>query len=285
VRFLIAGALGEVGSTVSSALASLGHEVVPVSSREGVGALGTKEAVAEIAQGGVEVVLSAAGRGDRRATDRTGQESTSPLAAAAERHGLPAVLLSTTRVLEGLPGDFAEDAAPACSTPYAQANADNEALWLQSAPAMGAIVRITNYFCEPRLRDSPQSLLLPWSLVTEAVATGAVVVRSSATTSREFVSADDVARAVLAVVENAPPARACATAPGLTVSLADLMDCASEALECSGLGRPAVTFGDGLSPAATCRPGWLHEHGWSSALTLGEMTRAITSWLARVDLD
>lgn len=288
MKILMAGALGEVGSSVSSALESLGHEVVRVSSRHGqagVSAWGLEQAVAEVMQGGVDAVLSASGRGDRRLTDRTGQEATPALASAAQARGIPAVLLSTTRVLEGLTGSVDDDAAPECSTPYARANADNEIAWLQEAPTVGSVVRITNYFCQPMLVDSPQSLLLPWSLVTEAVRTGAVVVRSSATTSREFVSAGDVAQAVMTVIHDADPARICATAPGMTASLSDLTRCTSDALASAGLPRPTISFGDESSPVPTSRPGWLREHGWSSTLSLDDVTRAITSWLDRVDLD
>ncbi len=284
----MAGALGEVGGSVSSALDSLGHVVVPVSSRGGrigISALSLDEAVMELEVGDADALLSAAGRGDRRTTDRTGLESTSVLARAAEKRGIPAVLLSTTRVLEGRTGICDDDAQAMCSTAYARANADNEIEWLQSAPSTGSVVRITNYFCEPMLADSPQSLLLPWSLVTEAVRTGGVILRSSASTSREFVSARDVAQAVMTVIQGPDPVRICTTSPGMTASLADLAGCTSDALSAAGLPRPSVTFGDESSPVSSCRPGWLHEHGWSSTLSLEEMTRAIASWLGRVDLD
>lgn len=288
MRIVVAGALGEVGGTVSAALESLGHVVLPVSSRAGrdeVSAIGLGAAVEHVRCGCVDAVLSAAGRGDRRMSERTGQESTPALAHAAELTGIPAVLLSTTRVLEGLSGDIEEDAHAACSTPYAQANADNEAAWLEAAPTYGSIVRITNYFCEPKLADSPQSLLLPWSLVIEAVRTEAVEVRSAASTSRDFVSADDVARAVLAVAESPASVRVCATAPSLTVSLADLAECTAAALADAGMPRPTISFGRVVGPVSTFRPGWLRQHGWSSSLSLDEMQRAITSWLSRVDLD
>lgn len=288
MRILVAGALGEVGSSVASALEAAGHEIIPLSSRApdvGVAALSLPAAVIEMQQGRVDAVLHAAGRGDRRVSDRSGREVTAELAAAAEHCGIPAVLLSTTRVLEKSTGGYLEDDAPDCETPYAVANAQNEAEWLQGAPVHGRILRITNYFTPPMTATSPQTLLLPWSLVTEAARTGTVHVRSSAEVSREFVGARDVAEAFLTVVAHADAGLICATAPGLSVSLGDLVSYTVDALAAVGRPRPSVTFGDSGSAQAIGRRGWLHEHGWTCALSHKGMTRAIAAWLERVDLD
>ena len=79
MRILVAGALGEVGRSVSIALVDSGHEVLPVSSRAPIrgtsDAIDLAAAVVAISEGRVDAVMSAAGRGDRRAAERTGLES------------------------------------------------------------------------------------------------------------------------------------------------------------------------------------------------------------------
>ena len=287
MRILVAGALGEVGRTVAAALGAAGHGVLPLSSRAPLE--GEPEAVPlqagldAIATHAVDAVVSAAGRGDRRPVDRTGQEVTALLASASAEAGVPSVLLSTTRVLEGWDGDVAEDAEARPRTPYAEANAANETLWLESGGR--SVLRITNYICPPSSLGSPQALLLPWSLVTEAVGSGHIGVRSGAGLAKEFVGAEDVARAITLLLTAADAPAACATAPGRVLTMEDLAHATAEAVVRAGGSRPTVSFGpDGPSPAAVL-PGWLAARGWAGALTPEALTGMIAEWLTSQRID
>lgn len=283
MRILVIGALGEVGNSVSAALTARGHEVVPVSARAPLAdrsdVVSLTEALRAISGHQADLVLNCSGRGDRRASDRSGVDTTECLGDAVAASGIPGVLLSTTRVLEGHSGDFLEDANPLATTPYATANAINEAKWLASAGARMHVLRITNYFCSPQAINSPQAQLLPWSLVTEALETGSIVIRSGAALTKEFVSADDVARAVtlLAADSSAPPV--CATVPGAALSLGELASATLSALERVGRTSVQASFGPDGPPGPNCRPGWLATVGWRGLLTPDQISEAITSWI------
>ena len=310
MRILVAGALGEVGRTVSAALADAGHDVVKVSSRAyDLGEpdlLGFTEALYLLRlsrrQGGhppvgpvfggfsgqvrqltptpVDAVLNCAGRGDRRAGERTGRDATDALADAVQAAGIPSVLISTTRVLEGYDTDHTEDAEPRTRTPYAAANAGNEETWLDRAGTQAHVLRITNYFAAPSTGDSPQAQLLPWSLVTEALDTGHIGVRSGASLAKEFVGAADVAGAVVRVLQSNDAPQIVATIPGATLTMADLVTATQRAFVASGRPEPTASFGpDAPTTAPTIRPGWLAAHGWHGALTGDQVTDVITNWL------
>jgi nucleoside-diphosphate-sugar epimerase len=277
----MAGALGEVGRTVAAALNVAGHEVVALSSRAPIAArpevVTLQGGLELVAQRDVDAVVSAAGRGDRRSVERTGLESTALLAAAAKRAALPSVLLSTTRVLEGWDGDVADDAEARPRTPYAEANAANEALWLESGGR--SALRITNYICPPSSPTSPQTQLLPWSLVTEALETHRIGVRSGAGLAKEFVDGGDVARALTLLLGDPDAPSVCATAPGTVLTMRDLALASSDAIVQAGGTRPEMSFGpEGPSPAAVV-PGWLAERGWSGALTAEALERLIREWI------
>ncbi len=281
MRVLVAGALGEVGRTVCAALAEDGHDIVRVSSRApmaGAPEVVSLEASATMVDS-VDLVVNCSGRGDRRQGERTGLDAAEVLAPAAARAGLPSVLISTTRVLEGYDGDPDEDAPPRPTTPYAMSNAANEEQWLDHGGQ--SVLRITNFFAPPASLASPQALLLPWSLVTEALATGHIGIRSGPDLRKEFVSAADVAAATLLLAVSADAPRVVATAPGLSTRLRDLATATAAAVETSGRPRPTASFGpNGVQPPGS-RPGWLAEHGWSSRLTLEQITSIVTQWILR----
>ncbi len=285
MRIIVAGALGEVGRTVGAALGELGHSVVGVSSRapldESPEIASLVASVDLIRSGEIDLVVNCSGRGDRRLGERTGQEATDALAAAVAAAGIPGVLLSTTRVLEGYDVDYDEDAPPRALTPYAQANAANEDAWLGSAGSRAHVVRITNYFAPPGQFSSPQSLLLPWSLVTEALASGEIGIRSGPSLAKGFVSAGDVARAVLVVAASSDAPAVCATVPGSSFTLQALADVVGSAVVAAGRARPSVTFGPDGPVGAACRPGWLAGRGWSGALTPDAIEQVITGWVLR----
>lgn len=285
MRIVLAGALGEVGRSVGSALEQLGHEVVRVSSRapalEMPGVVGLDVACELVAHGGVDGVVNASGRGDRRAVERTGHGAAGVLAQAASSSGTPSLLLSTTRVLEGRrrAADETADAEP--RTPYAQANADNEAWWQDSGGS--SIVRIVNYLCLPSAADSPQTGLLPWSLVSEALDEHRISVRATPSTEKEFVDAADVASAVELVLAAADRPAVCATVPGTIFTMRDLAECtAATVTEVAG-HEVAVTFGVEAATRPVVREGWLAAHGWSSRLSYGRLAETIRAWLETQD--
>lgn len=283
MRILVAGALGEVGRTVSSALEDLGHSVVRVSGRGSASAdvLDLAAAATLVRDGGVAGVLNCSGRGDRRVVERSGLDATSVLAPVLREVGVPGVLISTLRVMEGYSADFAEDAPPQPRTPYAQANADNEAAWLELADASGHVLRIANYFAAPAATGSPQAGLLPWSLVTEALASGQIGVRSGPSLAKEFVSASDVARAVLMVLSTPAAPAVCATAPGASFTLAALVEAVQAALAQAGLSTPPASFGSDGPAVAACRSGWLAAEGWRGDLDAVSVRDAVADWIER----
>jgi nucleoside-diphosphate-sugar epimerase len=277
--------MGEVGRSVAAALHEHGHRVIEVSSRAPLAdapeAVGLDAAVELIRGGEVGAVVNAAGRGDRRPVDRTGLDAAGQLGPACADVGVPAVLLSTTRVLEGHDVDYREDAPPYPVTDYARANANSEQEWLRVGGPRACVLRITNYFCQPSSPESPQSLLLPWSLVTEAMRSGRIGVRSGPSTSREFVSATDVAQAVRVLFDTPPPSRVCATNPGLPVTLSDLTGAVQGAFAALGRAVPSTSFGVDTGSAPSCQPGWLADLGCAGQLTLADVQKSIEDWMLR----
>lgn len=277
------GALGEVGRSVGRALSDLGHEVLPVSSRAGssdVGAHTLEDAADLVVSGAIDLVVNAAGRGDKRMVSRDPAFVSGAIGEACERAGVRGVLISTVRVLEDATEPVAGSAPAQCHSDYACANADNEQEWLGAAPEFGHVLRLANYFCAPMGVDSPQTQLLPWSLVTEALANGRITVRSASTVAREFVSAGDVAQALVAIAQVESPARVCSTVPGLLLTLEQLTTCVSEAFATHGLPRPEVSFGSDTASGPMLRPDWLAGTGWASTLTDGEVVGAVGGWLS-----
>lgn len=287
MRVVLVGALGEVGHSVGAALTRLGHEVLPVSSRSHNvdGSVHSVESAARlIASGDVDLVVHAGGRGDKRGLgpDATGQvvPVTRIIGQACEDSGTRGVLISTVRVLESATEALPGSAPAQCHSDYARANAANETLWLECAPTCGVVLRLANYFCAPMDSDSPQTHLLPWSLVVEAMNSGAITVRSAPEVSREFVDAHDVAAAVITIATDENPAQVCSTIPGLHLSLAELTSSVCEAFTVVGRPVPTVSFGADRAGGPDLLPDWLAEHGWASTLTPPKVTRAIAEWLS-----
>lgn len=283
MRILVAGALGEVGRTVSLALEDLGHTIIRVSSRAAeLGAAGVVDfdVALELVRGdAVDAVVNAAGRGDRRLDPRSGLDATARLAPALRATAIPGVLLSTTRVLEGYESSHAEDAPAHPTTAYGESNAANEGAWLDEGGRTARILRITNYFAAPSSLDSPQAALLPWSLVTEALASGHIAVRSGASTAKEFVSAADVAKAVLLVLSSRQAPSVCATVPGAAMTLTDLVAACQAAFVAVGLREPTASFGPDGPAGPACLPGWLADAGWRGELTTSGVSQAVAAWL------
>ena len=277
------GALGEVGSSVGQALTRLGHDVQPVSSRtvvSGASVLSVDSAIEAVRGNGFDFVVNAGGRGDKRAEARNPRPVTRLLGEACERSRVRGALISTVRVLEDAQDTVTGSAEPRCHSEYALANEHNEAEWIRAAPTQGHVLRLANFLCAPSQVDSPQVQLLPWSLVTEALLTGAIKVRSTSAVSREFVGPDDVARALIAVGRADAPPQVVSTIPGLRLTLEQLTNAVSDALEASGALRPTVSFGEETSTGPVLVGDWLSRNGWSALITPSEVSSIIAQWLS-----
>lgn len=280
MRIVLAGALGEVGRTLHVALNARGHDVIAVSSRAPLpghpDVVGLAEVTDLLATSDIDALVQAGGPGDHRATDRDAIAwSRALLNAWSDR---PAVLISTTRVLEGYDTQPDEGAPGNPRTQYAHANTDHEDLWLERPQAR--VLRLVNFFGRPSEPSAPQNKLLPWSLLREGWEQGAVDVRSQASTWKEFVSADDVVRAIeLLVAEPLSPPIVTA-APGFRATLQDLVDASARACESAGGRFVTATFGSQpASQAWSWERSWLARQGWSSELSLDRMTEEMTGWL------
>ena len=286
MRIVVVGALGAVGGAVAHPLSELGHEVIRVSSRvqSDSTVISTGEALELVSAGSIDLLIHAGGPGDHR-TDRDSWESlTSSFAAAladsyARGSGVRGVLLSTVRVLEGYESDFLESAPAIARTIYAQNNERNEALWLEAGGPSAVVLRLANFFSAPSSLDSPQAALLPWSLVTEALATGAVGIRSGANFSKEFISGSDIATAVLCIASASTVPSVMATVPGLTVSMGDFAGVVQRAIARVELSVPEVSFGPDSAVAPRCASGWLAQSGWSAGLSLTAIENAVVEWI------
>ena len=288
MRILVAGALGEVGRSVSKALVREGHVVVPVSSRAplaGSETLGLIQAGELIRKRQVDLLVVASSQGDHRGIVASGINTCEELAPVVSATGIPSVLLSTLRVLEGYSQPIAEDVTASPNSDYARANAANEALWLRESGSNGVVLRIANYFCIPQAIDSPQTRLLPWSLVTEACDSDAITVKSGPRTSREFVGDEDVARAIEVLARRRPESRICATLPGYVANLGELTSIVEEAFSIEGLPVPISSFGTQDTTPTSVIATWLAANGWTSTLSQAHIVESIRIWLRRYHCD
>ena len=280
MRIALAGALGEVGSSLCHALLNRGHDVLHISSRQDIATdseiMSVSAAAQRISDGAIDVVVNAAGPGDRRVLERNVLEPAQQLADAAQRAGIPAILISTVRVLEGYSNAPLEDAPPSPETVYAQRNTELEEEWMLRSTA--STLRMANFFGAPKNPHSPQTDLLPWSLLREGWQTGEIRVRSGAQAMKEFVDANDVARAIETLVESGVFGVRVATSPGVRLTMAQLATASADACHTFGIDVSSF-FGSDNSSAEPPRATWLTQHGWHCQLTLGEMTRIMTAWL------
>lgn len=285
MRVMLMGIRGEVGRTLGASLVARGHTVLGVSTRPVLQAdavLSLAEATAALRGGEVDLLVNCSGRGDRRVVERSGLDATAVLAPVLAERRIPAVLISTARVFEGYSGEIADDAPPRARTDYALANAEHERLWLELAGPSAHVLRMTNYFAPPETLTSPQASLLPWSLVTEALETDHIIVRSAEEVSKEFVSAGDVASAVELLVTAPDAPRICATTPGAVISLAALVGACQGAFADCGLEVPAASFGTDANAGMSLRPGWLAQQGWAGGLDESTIRRSVAGWLREV---
>ena len=281
------GAQGAVGSSLHDALAQGNQTVRQVSSRAPLAGhpdvIDLQQALAEIQSESFDLVVHAAGPGDHRADREAWELVTKQVASAVALSGIPGVLLSTIRVLEGYESDFSDDSSALPRTVYAENNALNESVWLHTGGPSASVLRLTNFFSSPASFNSPQAALLPWSLVTEALLAGAVGIRSGSNFSKEFISGADIASAVVHIATSfssgADVPSVMATVPGLTVSMADFAWVVQRAFARVGLVKPRVSFGPDSPIGPRCASGWLASSGWAVGLSLASIEDAVVEWI------
>lgn len=278
MNIVVAGALGEVGSSLVSSLRLLGHEVTRATSRALLSDGEDLTHLSALDLSGCDLLINAGGRGDLRPGTRTGLEATRSLVSKCEASGVRGILISTTRVLEGATGPINCDGPAFPITDYAKANAALEEAWLVGKGLQ--VLRLSNLLILPQRQGSPQSRLLPWSLVREALGTGHIHIRSSPDTTRDFVTCQDVVSAVsMMATEDASP-RVTSSIPGTRISIGEMVSSVIAAFERQSREIPSASFGTTRGMQPMIMPGWLSQRGWVSEVTLEALTDSVTAWLA-----
>jgi len=280
VQIALIGALGEIGSNLDHAFHKLNHTVIPFTSRRGAatGEVRELESLTNVlASGQADAVVHAGGPGDHRG-DRDWQSTMTQTLAVLESSDIPSILLSTVRVMESASADFADDAVPQPGTPYGQANAECEDIWLDGRNVNRSVLRLANVFARPTRPNSPQERLLPWSLVEEIRETSCLHIRSGGNAVKSFVSPTDIAHALLLMLAgNAPTITT--TAPAFTTTLRELSMLTAHVFE-EASGIPVdVSFGVETPEGPMCRTSWLAEHGWKTSLRTSDIESEVRSWI------
>jgi nucleoside-diphosphate-sugar epimerase len=280
VRIALIGALGEIGLHLDHAFRRLGHTVIPFTSRRGAttGEVRELESLGSLlASGQVEAVVHAGGPGDHRG-DRDWQSTMARTLAVLESSDIPSVLLSTIRVMESASADFADEAVAQPGTPYGQANAECEDMWLDGRTVNRSVLRLANVFARPTRPNSPQERLLPWSLLEEIRKTSCLHIRSGGNAVKSFVGPADIAHALLLMLTGNAPAIT-TTAPAFTTTLGELSMLAAHVFEEVSGHSVDVSFGVNTPERPMCRTSWLTEHGWKTSLQTSDIESEIRSWI------
>ena len=282
MHIVVLGGAGEVGSAVAAHFAMHDHTVTKVSSRPMMaqhGFMSIDDAARLVCTNKASLVVNASGPGDIRGSNHAWISRASAVAEACQASKTPSVLISTTRVMEGYEQDYEENDPPRPRTEYGRGNALSEAFWLEHAGDRATVIRATNVFLEPSHRDSPQTRLLPWSLVLEGVERGEIVIRSSRSSIKYFISIADLCSAIEIVHQTQPIPRVVVTTPAISLTLSQLTDIAQRAIQ-NTLGWDISTrFGSDEAKARRCESGWLSEHHWESKLDPCLVQAGMESWL------
>ena len=226
MRILILGGFGFVGGRVARHLSHAGHSIV----------LGTRQAYsspgwlpqAEVAHirwqdadalerscRGVDAVIHAAGMSapdcvaDPVAALEFNGLATARLLAAAMRAGVQRFLYFSTAHVYASPlaGAITEHTCPRNLHPYATSHLAGEYAVLaagQRGIIKGVVLRLSNAFGAPVWKEANCWTLLVNDLCRQAVVTGRLQLHTAGTQLRDFITLEDVSRAVLHVLQVEP---------------------------------------------------------------------------------
>ncbi|MBM3815229.1 MAG: SDR family oxidoreductase [Acidimicrobiia bacterium] len=222
MRILVAGGFGYVGGRIAHVLGEAGHTVV----------LGTRQAASspawlpqarviqlqwqdraalEDSCRGMDAIIHAAGMNaqdcaaDPVAALEFNGVATARLVAAAVKAGVKRVVyFSTAHVYaSSLEGTITEQTCPRNLHPYATSHLAGEQVVLEAAQRRaihGTVFRLSNAFGTPMWQGVNCWMLLVNDLCRQAVTTGELTLRSAGLQLRDFLTLEDVARAVLHVL-------------------------------------------------------------------------------------
>lgn len=223
MRILITGGFGLIGGRLSQHLQQAGHQIV-LGSREEISPpdwLTQAEVVKtewndgrvlEQICNGVDVVIQAAGMNAQDcATDPIAALefnglATARLVAAASQAGVKRLIyLSTAHVYASpLIGTISEDTCPRNLHPYATSHYAGENAVLsasQRGQIEGIVLRLSNAFGAPVHKDVNCWMLLVNDLCRQAATKYSLILRSAGVQRRDFVTLQDVSRAVSHVLD------------------------------------------------------------------------------------
>lgn len=223
MRILVAGGFGYVGGRIAHVLSDAGHTVV-LGTRQAapppawlpqarVRRLQWQDRVAlEESCRGMDAVVHAAGMNaqdcaaDPVAALESNGVATARLLTAAIRSGVPRFLYFSTAHVYGssLEGTITEQTCPRNLHPYATSHLAGEQAVLEAAQRgaiRGVVFRLSNAFGAPMSSEVNCWMLLVNDLCRQAVTTGELALRTAGLQLRDFVTLEDVTRAVLHVLQ------------------------------------------------------------------------------------
>ncbi len=222
MRILITGGFGFVGGRLAVYLAQFGHQII----------LGTRHSIdspewlpqAEVAKiawhdelalerlcDGVDVIIHAAGMNAKdcaadpmAALTFNGLATARLVTAANEARVKKIIYLSTAHVYANpLVGTITEETSPRNLHPYATSHLAGEHAVLSASnrsEIQGIVLRLSNVFGAPMHKDVNCWMLLVNDLCKQAVQTRQLVLQTTGLQRRDFVTLEDVSRAILHVI-------------------------------------------------------------------------------------
>jgi UDP-glucose 4-epimerase len=226
MRILIIGGFGFVGGRVAGHLHQAGHSIVLGTRKQYTSPEWLPQAevthihwhdaeALEDSCRGVDVVVHAAGMNaqdcaaDPVAALEFNGLATARLLAAAMRAGVQRFLYFSTAHVYASPlvGTITESTCPRNLHPYATSHLAGEYAVLaagQRGQIQGVVLRLSNAFGAPVWKDAGCWTLLVNDLCRQAVVTGRLKLHTAGTQFRDFITLEDVSRAVLHLLQVEP---------------------------------------------------------------------------------
>ena len=284
-RVLVLGGLGQVGQAIVGALREADRTVTVASQRmrpsdENALVVSVDTALQLLSRNEFDLAIYASTPGDYRKCVTSGPDSLRATAVACAMAKVPAVLISSTRVLEGYRIPISEGAEPLPSTAYGKRNALAEHEWQSISKDHLKVLRVSNAFLSPTPGvNSPQEKLLPWSLIDEGLVAGHIRFVTRHDSYRVFVSGKDIGEACLLLALSSGHVGPLATLPGMQITNADWYRMVQRIWPGVLGAAPTVEFGEELSTGARITASSLKDLGWKSSLTWDHIDQAASRWL------